>query len=246
MLWGELTSKKFSEAKERLKVAVLPVGVIEGHGDHLPLFTDTLMAYEVSKRAVEKEDALLLPPVNYGVAKTLSYKEGTISIRHETAISLYEDILSEIVRNGITRIVVVNGHGGNIPALSIACQKVAYEKGATIVLLNWWLDLVEESRELLETEMGHAAEDETSEVLAVRPDLVDMGEAKPYFREVKYRFYSPDRGKLIFGHGVRGFPEKASREKGEAIIEEASEKLARIIRDLKEGRIPGLGEPSTS
>jgi len=237
--WADLTSPEFAEAAKQAKVVILVAGAVEAHGEHLPLGTDTLLAWEVAQRAVQQESALLLPPLAYGVCWSLSYLPGTISLRQETATALYQDILEEIVRNGVDKIVVVNGHGGNNAALRIACQKVAAKHPVTIVVVNWWIDLVsEDAVKALETYQGHAGEDETSAVLYVKPDAVRTERAKPHTRYRRYRFYTPERGRLVYGHGVHGHPEKASVEKGRLLIESAVQNLVALIRDLKAGKLP--------
>ena len=239
MEWADLSSPELAEVAKRTKVAVLVTGAVEAHGEHLPLGTDTLLAWEVAQRAVSQEPALLLPPISYGVCWSLSYLPGTISLRQETAAALYRDVLEEVVRNGIDKIVVVNGHGGNNAALTIACQEVAARYNVTIVVVNWWIDLVsEDAVKALETYQGHAGEDETSAVLYVKPEAVRSDRARPHTQYRRYRFYTPERGRLVYGHGVHGHPEKASVEKGRLLIESAVQNLVALIRDLKAGKLP--------
>ncbi|MEL9990178.1 MAG: creatininase family protein [Thermoproteus sp.] len=238
MKWAELTWPEFEKADK--KVAVLPVGVIEAHGPHLPLGTDALMALYVAERAAEEAGALLLPPVWYGTTYVLDRFPGTISISAETLYRLYRDIFLEVARNGVEYLVVVNGHGGNIDALRAAAKDVARATDLTIIVVNWWIDLAKEARrKVLETPEGHAAEDETSEVMAAYPHLVKyVPKDADEWHELKYSVYGKKAYRLIYNKAVQGYPSKASREKGEVILRAAVEELKALIEGLKRDELP--------
>jgi len=171
MNWWELTWPEFEKVDKT--VALLPTGIIEAHGPHLPLGTDALMATYIAEEAARRTNVLLLPTVWYGNTYILDKFPGTISISNETLYRLYLDIFREVARNGVRYLVVVNGHGGNVDALSMAAKDAARETKLTVILVNWWIDLAKETRRrVLETPEGHAAEDETSEVWAAYPHLV--------------------------------------------------------------------------
>ncbi|MEZ0248379.1 MAG: creatininase family protein, partial [Thermoproteus sp.] len=207
---------------------------------HLPLGTDALMALYVAERAAEEAGVLLLPPVWYGTTYVLDRFPGTISISAETLYKLYRDIFIEAARNGVEYLVVVNGHGGNIDALRAAAKDVARSSDLTIIVVNWWIDLAKEARrEVLETPEGHAAEDETSEVMAAYPHLVKyVPKDADEWRELKYSVYGKKAYRFVYNKAVQGYPSKASREKGEAILKAAVEELKALIEDLKRDRLP--------
>ncbi|MFB6491288.1 MAG: creatininase family protein [Thermoproteus sp. AZ2] len=238
MRWWELAWPDFERADKR--VALLPTGVLEAHGPHLPLGTDALMALYIAERAAEKAGALLLPPVWYGTTYVLDKFPGTISIRPETLYLLYRDIFREVARNGVANLIVVNGHGGNADALYMAAKEASREADLTIVVVNWWIDLAKEARRrVLETPEGHAAEDETSEVMAAYPELVKyVPQDADEWVEVKFRVYGRRVYEAEYSRAVQGFPSKASKAKGEAILAEAVEELAKLIEDLRAGRLP--------
>jgi len=138
--------------------------------------------------------------------------------------------------------VVVNGHGGNVDALSMAAKDAARETKLTVILVNWWIDLAKETRRrVLETPEGHAAEDETSEVWAAYPQLVKAvprdGSADEWI-EVRFRVYGKDAYAMEYTKAVQGYPSKASQEKGRAILEAAVNELTQLIEDLKKGKLP--------
>jgi creatinine amidohydrolase len=240
MNWWELTWPEFEKVDKT--VALLPTGIVEAHGPHLPLGTDALMATYIAEEAARRANVLLLPTVWYGNTYVLDKFPGTISISNETLYRLYLDIFREVARNGVRYLVVVNGHGGNVDALSMAAKDVARETKLTVILVNWWIDLAKETRRrVLETPEGHAAEDETSEVWAAYPHLVKAiprdGSADEWV-EVRFRVYGRDVYAMEYTKAVQGYPSKASQEKGRAILEAAINELTQLIEDLKKGKLP--------
>jgi creatinine amidohydrolase len=240
MNWWELTWPEFERVDKT--VALLPTGIVEAHGPHLPLGTDALMATYIAEETARRTNVLLLPTVWYGNTYVLDKFPGTISISNETLYRLYLDIFREVARNGVRYLVVVNGHGGNVDALSMAAKDAARETKLTVILVNWWIDLAKETRRrVLETPEGHAAEDETSEVWAAYPQLVKAvprdGSADEWV-EVRFRVYGKDAYAMEYTKAVQGYPSKASQEKGRAILEAAVNELTQLIEDLKKGKLP--------
>ncbi|MFP3302380.1 MAG: creatininase family protein [Caldivirga sp.] len=240
MNWWELTWPEFEKVDKT--VALLPTGIVEAHGPHLPLGTDALMATYIAEEAARRTNVLLLPTVWYGNTYILDKFPGTISISNETLYRLYLDIFREVARNGVRYLVVVNGHGGNVDALSMAAKDAARETKLTVILVNWWIDLAKETRRrVLETPEGHAAEDETSEVWVAYPHLVKAiprdGSADEWV-EVRFRVYGRDVYAMEYTKAVQGYPSKASQEKGRAILEAAINELTQLIEDLKKGKLP--------
>jgi len=240
MNWWELTWPEFERVDKT--VALLPTGIVEAHGPHLPLGTDALMATYIAEETARRTNVLLLPTVWYGNTYVLDKFPGTISISNETLYRLYLDIFREVARNGVRYLVVVNGHGGNVDALSMAAKDAARETKLTVILVNWWIDLAKETRRrVLETPEGHAAEDETSEVWAAYPQLVKAvprdGSADEWI-EVRFRVYGKDAYAMEYTKAVQGYPSKASQEKGRAILEASVNELTQLIEDLKKGKLP--------
>ncbi|MFP3301089.1 MAG: creatininase family protein [Caldivirga sp.] len=240
MNWWELTWPEFERVDKT--VALLPTGIVEAHGPHLPLGTDALMATYIAEETARRTNVLLLPTVWYGNTYVLDKFPGTISISNETLYRLYLDIFREVARNGVKYLVVVNGHGGNVDALSMAAKDAARETKLTVILVNWWIDLAKETRRrVLETPEGHAAEDETSEVWAAYPQLVKAvprdGSADEWV-EVRFRVYGKDAYAMEYTKAVQGYPSKASQEKGRAILEASVNELTQLIEDLKKGKLP--------
>ncbi len=240
MRWWELTWPEFEKADK--SIALLPTGIVEAHGPHLPLGTDALMATYIAEEAAKRTNALLLPTVWYGNTYILDKFPGTISISSEVLYMLYKEIFREVARNGVKYLVVINGHGGNTDALSMAAKDAARETNLTIIIINWWIDLAKEARKrVLETPEGHAAEDETSEVLAAYPNLVKYvprdGSADEWV-EVRFRIYGKEVYSQEYKKAVQGYPSKASQEKGRVILESAINEVTQLINDLRNGKLP--------
>lgn len=129
VLFGELTSAEIAKiAKLRKKpVVILPMGATEAHGEHLPVWTDSVTPYELAKRVAAKTGALVLPPMNYGFCYTLRPWAGTLSLKSHTFASIIRDITRELVRNGFDRLLFMNGHGANATIAGHVLKELADE-----------------------------------------------------------------------------------------------------------------------
>ncbi len=240
-LWGELSSPKFDDLRNENSVAILPCGSLEAHGKHLPLFTDMLLPTEISKVVAEKTDALVLPPIPFGDSWHFKDFPGTISISPDTLRNFYTEVLRAIIANGIKKIIVLNGHGGNAGHIRAAAEEACEGNDAIIVVINWWLDLGKDARKkVLETQEGHAAEDETSEVMAVRPDLVDLSKAVAWRPHFEFSFYSSKLRSKQLKDGMYGDPTKASPAKGTVIVEAAINELVDFVKKFERGEFPKI------
>ena len=223
--------------KKGHKRAIVPIGSIEQHGSHLPLATDAILAEEIAKRVSMLVDAFVLPCVSYGVSS--EHKPlFNVSIRNETFAALVSDICSSLAENGINKIVLLNAHYGNDPMLTSIVQMVMdrMPKGTLIYSLSYWL--------VLNDEIGHADANETSLMLAIRPDLVNMKNAKG--GSIKIGSLKSDE-KLVLSRltilpssfpkiasgGVWGNPRNASSKKGRVMLDQISRRLADVIKDVE-------------
>jgi len=234
----ELTWPEFNTVKEKVGAVILPVGSVEAHGRHLPLGTDVFAPVEIANR-VEKKlkekgvEVLVAPPVWYGHTFTLNVYPGTINVSADALKAYVAEILREFAREGLKRLVLLNGHGGNHSPLLLAAEEVAEEFDVEVWLINWWLDFREEILEVCSSQ-EHAGEDETSVILAIKPELVKMEEARGKKRTRKVRVIRRDIGFELFPDGVNADPRKASAEKGEEILDMVSERIARLLVEADE------------
>lgn len=219
------------------KRAIVPIGSIEQHGSHLPLATDTILAEEIAKRVSNLVDAFVLPCVSYGVSS--EHKPlFNVSIKNETFAALVSDICSSLAENGINKIVLLNAHYGNDAVLASIAQMVMdrVPKGTLIYSLSYWF--------VLNNEIGHADANETSLMLAIRPDLVNMknakggsikiGSLKSDEKLVLSRLMTlPSSFPKIASSGVWGSPRNASGKKGKVMLDQISRKLADVIEDVE-------------
>jgi creatinine amidohydrolase len=179
MKWEELTAPEFEQAvKATGGVCVVPIGVIEKHGDHLPLGTDMMFARYVVDKAAEQEPVIVFPDHFYTQIYEARHQPGAIAIRHELMFDLLENICEEISRNGMKKIILYNAHGGNNEFLPYF-MRVMLEKTRDYVVFLANLGITDEAQKkiaaLAETKVdGHAGEQETSAMLAIMPDCVRL------------------------------------------------------------------------
>ena len=172
-----LTSPEFAEAVRKSNgVCLIPLGILEKHGPHLPLSTDLILAREVALRAAKKEYALVYPPYYFGQIFEAKHQPGTFAYSKELIWQLLQETCDELSRNGIKKIILVNGHGGNNNFLNYFCQVQLEKPRDYIVLLYKHEDqeFDEEIEKLMQSPSDyHAGELESSIVYSINPDLAD-------------------------------------------------------------------------
>ncbi len=242
---GELTWPQARSRFVEVDVALLPVGAIEQHGPHLPLDTDAFDAEYLARAvadACSDPKPLVLPLIPYGVSYHHEDFAGTLSIGPDTMSRVVYEIGMCAAHNGVTKLIVINGHGGNGPALHLAAQMI--NKDAHIFTC---VDSGETSdpdiAEMAETPNDvHAGEIETSTTLAIRPGLVDMSKAPrsvPRFSS-GYLDFTSKRGvgwyartAKISRSGVMGDATRATGEKGKKMWDVMIRRLVELVEDLK-------------
>ena len=137
-LWNELTAQDFVKAVELSQgICILPTGVMEKHGPHLPLSTDMILAREISSRGAALEYALVFPEFYFGQIFEAKHQPGTLAYSSEFLWKVLEESCEEMARNGIKKIIIVNGHGGNNNLFSYFCQaQLAEQKDYTVVFFR--------------------------------------------------------------------------------------------------------------
>ena len=244
-LWGELTWREARARIKKMDVALLPVGSVEQHGPHLPLDTDAFDADYLARRVAEAcsdPKPLVLPPISYGVSYHHADFTGTVSISNDTLAKVIYEIGMSLSRNGIRKLVIINGHGGNSPALNYAAQMINRDARIFVCVDTGETSDVDIDKIVETPNDVHAGEIETSTSLAMRPQLVKMNQAQKYIPKFSSRYldFTSKRGVLWYAYtrkispsGVMGDPTKASAAKGERIWEIMIAHLVSLVEDLK-------------
>lgn len=168
MTWWE-AQEKFEESR----LAIVPVGSVEQHGLHLGLGADWIQAWAIAKRVSEKSGALLLPVQPYGVSGHHKEFPGVITLESTTLQRVIYEILRSLDRYGVDRVVFMNGHGGNLGALTGAAKKARDDFGMLCAVVQWW-DILDKKSIHGHPAEEHAGYAETAFMLASRPEAVKL------------------------------------------------------------------------
>lgn len=226
-------------------VGVVPVGSCEQHGPHAPLGTDTITADAVTDAGVDAYDgeAIVTPTVPVGVSDEHRQFPGTLSLSPSTFRGVVGDIIESLARHDITRVVVVNGHGGNVGPLREVCARVSREEVAYAVPFTWF--------DTIDDEMGHAGPVETALLRHVRPELVRDDELEGAATEAADRWgtwvgsTNVAHDAIEFtGNGVVGDPRSGDRETGERHRRTAGSALASVLAHVADRDWPPPSSPA--
>jgi len=240
-LWfDELSTVEVAQAAKDGTVVIFPIGSVEEHGDHLPLCTDSIQPEYIALEVAKKTGCLVAPPFRYGICNATRNFAGTLTIEFDTLYRLAHDVLSELVRSGFYRIIVMSGHAGNshMVALRLAAQDIVVKNdekspGKVRILVLSDFDFAEElALEYASAGDGHAGTLETSRVMAIKPELVKSKGKAEVWRMPRFEVLA--HPELCFPGGVNGDPTAASAEKGQKINEYIIEKVAELVEALKQ------------
>lgn len=236
MYIADFTQDDFKENLKKSDLVIVPIGSLEAHGHHLPLGTDMFSPRLLCRKINDAigSEVWIAPEIPYGQCFDMSEYPGTVSVSTETLAAYVYEVGKGLYKNGLNKILFLNGHGGNITALNLASEKIVM-LGADIITVNWWLDYSKEILTITQGQ-GHAGEDETSAILYYDEKLVHMDRAGKNIKTPLYRVYFKDRGKTIYKDALSGDATLASKDKGEKIFELLTQKLVSLICDFKAGR----------
>jgi creatinine amidohydrolase len=239
--WQHLTAAQLNERATAGAMVLLPVASTEQHGPHMATGTDCLLVDEVCRRAAGRLSAMGVPvvvaPVLWaGLARHHMAFGGSFTLGLATYQALLTDLGRSIKEAGFRRLVIVNGHGGNMTALNAMSAELSHAIGISVAITTYFQLAEAALGPILEDQKGvlHAGEAETSMMLAIRPDLVDkqrLGAAHgPQAERAgavlgaalhRWRSFAD-----ITASGVIGDARRASAEKGERLLDAAAETLA--------------------
>jgi creatinine amidohydrolase len=259
--WSDWSTRDFARAQANgtlaQTIAVLPVAATEQHGPHLPLSVDTnlvdgVIAASLPHLATDVQ-ALFLPTQAVGLSPEHAAFPGTLTLKAETTIRLWTDIAECVAATGVKKLVILNSHGGQVGMLDIVARDLRARLGMLVLSVNWFgLPLTGPNGEDVnalfsahEHRFGiHAGDIETSMMLALQPDLVDMAQA------LKFASTSEDRAQNfpILGNGKSaklawqmqdynpagavGNAAVATAAKGQAVVDAAGRALAALLAEV--------------
>jgi creatinine amidohydrolase len=266
--YEKLTWPEINNAIAAKKVVLVPIGSTEQHGPHLPLDVDVVCPVGIAHTAARliPDQVLVMPPIVHGYTAHVMDFPGTINIHWEHFIKMVLDVGKSLAYHGFKKIVLLNGHGSNVPNLDLAARRINLETDAECISSSWWMMLNVDKNFMASWReskfpggCAHACELETSVYLYfdednVRKDLIKDGEIAFH----KYRsdfqwvdLFSAGPGTAVSwtasysDSGVLGQATLATKEKGERVVNEAARQLARMIAEFRERPRPARGDHHT-
>jgi creatinine amidohydrolase len=247
---ARLTWPEANDALERARLALVPVGSCEQHGPHLTLDTDMAIATSFARRLADDlgELALLCPPLGYGLSEHHLGFPGTLTLRPSTFAGFVSDVVESLAEWGIRRVLVVNGHGGNVDGIRLAARTARRDQRSLVAGVMWaQLAADETARRARSERYGHACEIETSVAMVVAPDSLHADRiAEPQPTAAADALTDPPRALVDrptwfaewTANGALGDPRLASAEIGEAVVEVAHRRALDFARRLAEEPLP--------
>src|SRR5262250_234320 len=190
--WEELTSEDFRAAIQQSKgTCLLPFGILEKHGPHLPLGTDLLNVRYAALHAAEQEYAIVFPEYYFGQIFEARHEPGTVAYSTHLQLELLQETTDEMARNGCKKVIIVNGHGGNENLLPFFAQTQLETQHDYVVYVLGLVETPPGGPPKKTSNDMHAGESETSTMLISRPDLVHMDRAKDQSGADQARLHLP-------------------------------------------------------
>ena len=255
--WADLTTREFAQLDPVRTIAILPVAATEQHGPHLPLSVDTVLADGVVAATLshlpDDLSVLFLPTQAVGLSPEHMQFPGTLTLKAETVIQLWTQLGESVARAGINKLVLLNSHGGQVGVMDIVARDLRARLGMLVYSVNWFnlplLDLqgkdINARFSTEEHRFGiHAGEIETSMMLALNPERVQMAQAQNFHSTSKDRaenFSILGNGKSAkLGWqmqdynpaGAVGNAAAATAAKGQAVVDAAGRSLAKLLVEI--------------
>lgn len=239
-------------------MVIIPAGSLEQHGSHAPLSTDVLIPQEIARRVAIARNALVAPPLSYGLSAAHRGFVGAAHVSVETYVALARDLCYAFAESGFKRIVFINGHYTNTGPLMMACYDASarLRKGTQAYQITYWEALPPDQLEkYLSLKAGlHANVGETSAVMAIKPGLVDLSQAKDFWPEFPDFGASPSPALTAYfetnvsanfqalPYGTWGAPSQSTAAKGKEFLDQIEAAVLRLISEI-ESVYDKLGAP---
>jgi creatinine amidohydrolase len=243
----DMTAPELRRVPRETTVVLAPIAACEQHSDHLPTFTDTILVTGVAEGVEQRlpDQVLLLPTLWIGASGHHLRFGGTLSAEVETHVTILCELLTPLLEDGYLRILVLNGHGGNIDTMHVALRRLQPRyRDRILAAASYWELAEKELAGLADGKrkgMGHACEFETSMVLALRPELVRRELIKddpPRDDPALGGLFLADDMRQRTDHGCVGYPELAGAEKGRAFLNAAVARTAEAVAALLRRPLP--------
>lgn len=255
--WEHLTTTELADGACRGVVAILPVAAVEQHGPHLPLGTDAILTDGVLDAALDRlpagVEALRLPTQRVGLSPEHASFPGTLTLDAETVIAQWTAIGQSVVRAGVRRLVLLNGHGGQTAPVDVVAMRLRAEHGMTVARVTYF-DLIADDPAIDERERRygwHGGLVETALMLAIRPDLV-RDDRRDDFRSTAETVADHHRVLRVEGaaglgwmaedlnpSGATGNAAAATAAIGARLLDDVAGRLAQLIAEVHGYRGPG-------
>jgi creatinine amidohydrolase len=252
MRFHELTCPLLRQVNREQTVIVAPIAACEQHSRHLPTFTDTILVTAVAEGVEQKlaGSVLLLPTLWLGASGHHLPFGATLSLEVDAHVDVLCEILTPLLDDGYRRIMLLNGHGGNIDTLHMALRRLQPRyRQCFLTGASYWELAEKELAAIAEGPrkgMGHACEFETSMILALRPELVRRDEIKNDMREddpaLRGLFVAEDMAQRT-QRGAVGYPELATAEKGRKCLDAAIHRTTEVVQALLKKPLPEARRP---
>lgn len=244
-LWEQKTWPEIEAYLTTVDTVILPCGAIEQHGPHLPVDVDfydaKYMAIKVAD-ACEEPKPLVLPAIPFGVSYHHEDFKGTLSVTNEALSKFVYDLGMSLAKNGVKKIIMLNGHGDNAPTLSYAAQMINRDAKIFVCVDTGETSDVDVTSMIETPNDAHAGEIETSTSLALRPEMVQMDKAVDATLSFGSGFLDFDnersvswyvRTNKISASGIMGDATKATAEKGVKLWEVMIRNMVTFVESIK-------------
>lgn len=240
LILSEMTWPELSEALSGLEFALIPTGSTEQHGPGGTFAVDTARAEGLSRLVAARlyPQAVSVPPIPYGVSHHHMKFPGTVTVEASIFSALCEQVMGSLYAHGLRKFVLINGHGGNVPALGVAANRFRFSypdsRVVSIAITKLVVDVRDEGADSLL--MGHACEGEMSQCMylapwTVRVDALAPGEIRPGVMPATPAITEARPFDELTINGALGDATRSSEEFGRAMIEAAVERLAEYLKE---------------
>jgi creatinine amidohydrolase len=244
LLLEEMTRDEAREAFDAGALVVLPTGSIEQHGPHLPVVVDTAavthIARAAAERAVKEVPVVVTPTMHFGVSHHHMDFAGTLSLPSTVYIDVLRELVRDLHRHGARKVVLVNGHGGNQNPNGVVVQSLVHDEGLDLALgsLSYWsVPIMRKDGSKGTVSPGHAGHFETSLMLALRPDLVQLDKRRAPLSSLHSVEHVQEHGAFARAGGTSDDASEADAQEGQRVLEEIvaalSEYLVRFHRQTR-------------